>query len=490
MQLSGYTRTPFGLRTWVLALAALFGTSVFIWSLTGPFQSELSHIVLYISIFICVLVLGNIRIELNSGLYSFQVSILVPLLAFVNLEENLTSGYAVWGLGMVASCILLGRKHAIIVRFASSMLSGAVFLLSYVFLRDLGANPMLSAWSASMLSLLATILLYSAATYSVDQKTGKKHFTVRLRMSQLTLVVILFSSLTILGVWVQEGFGVLEIAATGNNGRAAIFLLMITLMMHTSYTRNSRKRLQRRFEGIATAAMALPWADDNITAQKRLREFTAKAIPNSTVQIRDQAPGLGEVGSAVLVPDVGQQYLVVSRRPGGTPFSALEQRLVEAIGHMGAETMRSKTENTVLAQEANTDPLTGLANYRALQEALQHADAESESNMAMLFIDVDEFKHINDVYGHNVGNIVLQAIAGRIRSTIRPYDLAARIGGDEFVVLLREVDGPESVEEVVQRIHDRVARPIAAGRDLMVQVTISIGTARPEDRVDMSLLLS
>src|SRR5690606_10087878 len=115
----------------------------------------------------------------------------------------------------------------------------------------------------------------------------------------------------------------------------------------------------------------------------------------------------GEVGSRVDIPELGQRFLVVSRNPGGSPFTALEQRVIEALGHMGTETMRTKTEKTELVQEANTDPLTGLANYRALQVALDEAKNRNEHNVAMVFIDLDDFKSVNDEYGHSIGNEVL-----------------------------------------------------------------------------------
>src|SRR5690606_10166636 len=97
---------------------------------------------------------------------------------------------------------------------------------------------------------------------------------------------------------------------------------------------------------------------------------------------------------------------------------------------------------------------------------------------------------VNDQYGHSVGNEVLRAIAGRIRSLIRPTDLAARIGGDEFVVLLHNVTRQEEGDDVVQRIHDATPRAIGVGAPLLVHLTVSVGTSRPQSTLDLNVMLS
>lgn len=454
------------------------------------YGTTLGHIVLYASILISVLVLGIIRIELNSGLYSFQVSILVPLLSFANLDDNLQAGFAFWGLGVLGSSLLIKKPRLILVRFAASMFAGAVFIGGYVLFRQWELAPMLSVWLTMLLAFVATILLYIAVTFSVDPDTGKRGPTLKLRLSQLILVLILNSALALLGVWVQEGFGILAIAETGSGGRSAIFLLLIALLIYTTYTRNDRRLTLRRFAGISNAALALPWGGDAESSQQQLKRITARAIPNSIVRIQADAPGFGEVGTVLQIPGVGERYLVVGRKPGGSPFTALEQQLVEALAHMGTETMRSQSENIVLTHEANTDSLTGLANYRALREAINAAEAEGDLSLALLFIDVDNFKVVNDEHGHNVGNEVLRALAGRIRSIIRPTDLAARIGGDEFVVLLHNITNQDEIDEVVQRIHDATSRAIGVGENLLIHLTVSVGTSRPQSTLDLNVMLS
>ena len=89
------------------------------------------------------------------------------------------------------------------------------------------------------------------------------------------------------------------------------------------------------------------------------------------------------------------------------------------------------------------DVLTGLATYRVLHDRLSHEierSKRSDEGFAVLFIDLDRFKLVNDRYGHEAGNDILRAVAAEIRSAVRASDVAARYGGDEFVVILTRTD--------------------------------------------------
>ncbi len=124
-----------------------------------------------------------------------------------------------------------------------------------------------------------------------------------------------------------------------------------------------------------------------------------------------------------------------------------------------------------LAVAASTDDLTGLANRRTFFAAL---DAERRTG-AVLFVDVDDFKIVNDTCGHQVGDRVLSLVADRIAAACRAEDLVARLGGDEFVVLARGAD-EMTASELATRIVDTVERPLGLGAEIDA-VTVSIGHA-------------
>jgi diguanylate cyclase (GGDEF)-like protein len=128
---------------------------------------------------------------------------------------------------------------------------------------------------------------------------------------------------------------------------------------------------------------------------------------------------------------------------------------------------------------ASVDPLTGLMNRasfdRALALAITHA-ARTQSPAAVLFMDLDGFKAVNDQRGHAVGDVLLREVAARIMACVREDDLLARYGGDEFVVLLEQLTDPGVVHAIATRVIEALSRSFAAD-GLTVHLSVSIGVA-------------
>jgi diguanylate cyclase (GGDEF)-like protein/PAS domain S-box-containing protein len=139
-----------------------------------------------------------------------------------------------------------------------------------------------------------------------------------------------------------------------------------------------------------------------------------------------------------------------------------------------------------LRLQALFDPLTGLANRAFFHEQLEHAVSmrtENEQGTAVVFIDLDEFKQINDQFGHSVGDEVLAILGARLKTVIRAGDSVARLGGDEFAVLLTSVREPAEPAIVAERLLEQITAPIdVAGRQLLLtaSIGIAIGTTGTE----------
>ena len=131
-----------------------------------------------------------------------------------------------------------------------------------------------------------------------------------------------------------------------------------------------------------------------------------------------------------------------------------------------------------LRLQALFDPLTGLANRVFFHEQLEHAVSirtETEAETAVVFVDLDQFKQINDQYGHSVGDEVLSVLGERMKSVIRAGDSVARLGGDEFAILLTSVQEPAEAAIVAERLVERITAPIdVAGRHLLVTASVGI----------------
>jgi diguanylate cyclase (GGDEF)-like protein len=125
---------------------------------------------------------------------------------------------------------------------------------------------------------------------------------------------------------------------------------------------------------------------------------------------------------------------------------------------------------------ATRDPLTGLTNRRGLAEALEAAFATSKP-LSLLYLDLDDFKQVNDRYGHATGDQLLICVAQRLKHAVHPDDLVARLGGDEFVVLRQGEASPNDLVDLASRLHARVTLPYGLGT-VEAQVGLSIGIAR------------
>ena len=143
------------------------------------------------------------------------------------------------------------------------------------------------------------------------------------------------------------------------------------------------------------------------------------------------------------------------------------------VGVMIDITGRKRLE-AELAFRASHDPLTGLLNRDQLDVELTRV-TRCETPWALLFLDLDSFKTINDGLGHSVGDEVLRVVAQRLRHAARGPDLVARFGGDEFAVLA-PASGPDATIALARRLRDRVREPIASG-ELLLTVGASVGVA-------------
>lgn len=159
---------------------------------------------------------------------------------------------------------------------------------------------------------------------------------------------------------------------------------------------------------------------------------------------------------------------------------------VMAMGTVRDITEQKRIERQ-LRHNATHDPLTGMPNrtlfVERLRKAMTYAIGRGGSTYAVLFLDLDGFKVVNDSLGHAAGDQLLMEIAHRLRACLRPWDTVARHGGDEFTVLVEQINGLEDAEDVARRIHRELSVPIRLGdHEIFTNVSIGIAPANPEYR--------
>jgi len=219
------------------------------------------------------------------------------------------------------------------------------------------------------------------------------------------------------------------------------------------------------------------YADD----LNRLKGYHAGAVDYIAKPINDQ----------MLLSKVRVFLELWSARQDLRDFST---RLNERNRQLEHEIKQREIAEAAARHQAHHDPLTGLPNRLLFRDrigtAMQRTTRDG-ARFALLYVDIDGFKPVNDTHGHGAGDVLLQQIGVRLRESVRASDTAARLGGDEFALLLEEVHSAEEAQQIGEQIVTRLRRPFELGAGLAVNVGASVGLALfPDHAQDRDALMT
>lgn len=186
----------------------------------------------------------------------------------------------------------------------------------------------------------------------------------------------------------------------------------------------------------------------------------------------------------------------VSARRGSVNFPAQivatplkdDKGLIAGVSLAFQDATEYQQRESALRAESERDPLTGLVNRRGLERHLQRRLPYGANRTALIYIDLNNFKPVNDQYGHRMGDFVLKEIAKRFASVTSTADLVARIGGDEFCIVISNDDPKESARTVATKLYDAFRAPVLS-EDVSISIGISVGIALGKDGDNIESLM-
>jgi diguanylate cyclase (GGDEF)-like protein len=258
-----------------------------------------------------------------------------------------------------------------------------------------------------------------------------------------------------------------------------------------------RRLISARFAALYDRARMKGLYEVTLEANRGLRQQAVLETILSSAQrllrsagatLTSDDPGPDQLAAPMTVAD-RQHWLVVSGRRRDEPFDDADRGLLKALAAVGSVALSNGKLYDELHHHAFYDSLTGLANRRLLVERLDQAlqrSALDRKTHALIFVDVDRFKSVNDSLGHVTGDEFLVAITARMKDVVRSNDLLARFGGDEFVALLEDVAGLDVAIAAARRICAAVEKPmmLPGGYELVASVSVGIALTEPGKTAD------
>jgi len=274
---------------------------------------------------------------------------------------------------------------------------------------------------------------------------------------------------------------------------------LYTLISDVTSYREAQRAVQESEARLRTVADALPMRVAYVDAEQRYR-FNNLAYEHGFGRPRHELYGrtvrevLGDAAYQTVEPHIlgalrGEPATFENEMASGGSYVCYQAQYIPQIAADGSTVLgfhavvsditRQKLEERRLTELARVDPLTGVVNRAGFEFRVAEAMERSRTAgtlMALMYLDIDRFKQINDRFGHNCGDALLRAFAGRLTQTLRSTDTIARLGGDEFTIIMEKLPRPEVASTVAAKIVQAMSAPFFIEQQ-WINVTTSIGLA-------------
>ena len=436
---------------------------------------------------ICVAVLELAWVRVG-GVPHRSPRISLPVLAVPALMSVLPD-QAIIGvvmLGVFVARLVESRRVEISVYSAGLTSLGCVIFLLIDRLLVLGGLSIFVAVAVASVGYVAFVLSVEIVRMRLIKAPSDRHGGLLVSPLRLILLLVGLAGLAMASIhWTQVGLptpgeGRTTVQTTNGTLLGSLVVALTSIVVRT--VRDARRRLHGLV--VASAMLSATHTGDSTTdIAEELCEAVAGSIGAQSVVLRPGKPDIGAIGEAVsFLPGHGR-YIVARRDPMDGKFTGTDRRTLRALVATAEMAVQVRQDVAGLTERANSDPLTGLPNYGAFQEALDTLNGTRDEGeaIAVLFLDLDDFKYVNDTHGHQVGDEVLRVVGSRLRQSVRAHDVVARVGGDEFVIILTRLATLAEATTIAESILDASAVPITVGTDAgTITPSLSIGLAFSE----------
>jgi diguanylate cyclase (GGDEF)-like protein len=250
------------------------------------------------------------------------------------------------------------------------------------------------------------------------------------------------------------------------------------LMIHLTSRACRQAQLEReRLEQMLKASAEIQSAPDQHKQIEAVVAAATELLPLREVTVQSLPPADSDPAVRIPLGESEEAWLVARSKPGADPWQERDERVLLALTSAASVAFERVRLRDELVHQARLDPLTGLANRRHLDEELGRLlDQTGGHGVAVLVIDLDVFKAVNDELGHGVGDAVLRTVGARLAAAVRSNDLVARSGGDEFVVVLQGI----ADNAIARRVRDYIQTKLDEPTDVSgwrLPTSASIGLA-------------
>lgn len=422
-----------------------------------------------------IVLIARFPMVLDSGSGGIEVGFDSSILMFLLCDVDTPCALVVWSGGVLVTQLISGKRTAAKV-FNIGVGILAAGLAAVVYDAVNAGGPVDTARSLVAVALAAGAYFvtdYVLSGVSVAISTGSP-LAGHLRQPGVLTAIACFIPLDSLGY-----LGAVVVKTTPVWTLSLLAVPLVTLLIATRAVTRGRENA-RRLTVLFDAAVKAQALSDRDAVVRALCADAASLLRLSDVTMREEPPGADEIGTVVWL---GEQrcWLVARAMNRARSTVAADGQALRALAAVASDAIARLELTAEMVHVARHDPLTDLPNRGILLDRVTvalHRAVDRGSDVALLFIDLDGFKPVNDRFGHAVGDTVLIEVAGRLRSAVRPADTVARLGGDEFAILLEDVD-PAQPAQVCARLLAAIQCGVRiAGQDVPLGASVGIAMAR------------